>query len=110
MMTMTTNRDTGAIWDEAARAARKQAIAEHVVVAIRPISAAELTLEQRATIALQSLERAVMQFDILGDDIAGPEIIARLDEIDTRLRRRRFALNMRLGLVHLAGVMGRVLP
>jgi len=100
--------DTSKAWEEAARETRAQVVATQVVVPLRSeLSDTPLTAEQRETILLQCLERAEMQLEILGDDIASKELVARLNEHDTRLKRRLFALNMRLGLVHLVGVMGR---
>jgi hypothetical protein len=107
---MTRSPDTESMWEEAAREARAEVIANQRVVSLRSeISDLSLMPDQRRTIVQQSLERAVMQLEILGDDIGDADIIARLDEIETRLTRRRFALRMRLGLVHLSGMFGRAL-
>jgi hypothetical protein len=93
--------DPDAFWN-AFEECQRQVRASLPVVTLRH----DVTAEQRKTIALQSLERAVMQLEILGDDIADAEVMATLDEVETRLTRRRFALRMRMGLVHLTGIFG----
>ncbi|HEX3747641.1 MAG TPA: hypothetical protein VHW09_27085 [Bryobacteraceae bacterium] len=93
-------------FDECAAEVRAERIRHERVVSLRH----DVTVEQRKTIALQSLERAVMQLEILGDDIADADLMERLDAIDAKLARRRFALRMRLGLVHLTGIFGRRAP
>jgi hypothetical protein len=99
--------DLASMWDQAILNARAQAIATERVVPLRSdiSSPIPLTPAQHRVIALQSLERAAMQLEMLGDDAADEEIARFLGAVIRRLMRRMLAY--RLGLVSLAGKFGR---
>jgi hypothetical protein len=101
--------DTSTLWDEAARDAHIEAVKHHKVVALRSDFSypAPLTPAQRKTIARQSLERAVMQLEILGDDVADEDFAAAVSAVIRKLTHRTLGYAMHLGLVSLAGKTGR---
>ena len=97
------NPDNFKAFDECRRQVSQEVAVHQRVMALRH----DMTAEHRKAIALQSLERAVMALEILGEDIADAAVTSRLDEIESRLSRLRFRFRMHQGLVHLAGIFGR---
>lgn len=91
-------------FDAVSREVRAEFIANEKVLALRP----DLTARQRWEMALDALEKACAQLEMVSDAIKPTRAdIERIDRIEGQLVMLRMKLKMRRSMVHLASEMGR---